>query len=179
MFNIQNDNTSCHDLSALAMFQSVVYGNNALVLKEKKSFDTVISTMSITNTKSDTHMQTESMITFKPVSPIPIYSYDDINISDQNSFDILNECEHKQVTARCEKKQDFITLHYIECNDCGNELYHYSETTKQNNIKMTGIDKKIIRKDDEWYENIYLKCIHPKECINDNCCKQCGQATYN
>eukprot|EP00483_Globobulimina_turgida_P011210 UN11231 len=69
-------------------------------------------------------------------------------------------------------------MHYIECDDCGKELYHYSERTHQqksnDNCVVTEIKKEIIRKDNSWFYNIYSKCKHPQKFRENSICKRCG-----
>eukprot|EP00483_Globobulimina_turgida_P000557 UN00557 len=170
------DTIACNDLSALATFQAMVYGNNMLMFAEKKSFGSVVTTP-----------QSDSVITPKSASQTPTtYKNIPLNIAlndAQNSLDSLNTCKHKQVT-RWQQKMDSINIamHYIECDDCGKELYHFSERTYQqknnDNYVVTEIKKEIIRKDNNWYYNVYSKCKHPQKFRENSVCKRCGSIYF-
>eukprot|EP01083_Nonionella_stella_P276060 937815_1 len=125
MFN--QENMDCNDLSAIALFQSVIYGNNSLMYKEKKSFGSVISTPS---------PMSDSIITPKSCSQTPTnmpISLAALN-STQCSIDKMNGCKHNRVTKSWNKDTDSNIKHYIECDTCGRELYHYAEKIKNENL---------------------------------------------
>ena len=145
----QAKQTSANDeVSVLALFQSAVYGNDRLIFMEKKSFENVV----INNVDNELNKV-------------------------QKALDSMNKCNHSHVSNKCEKR-DSVKMHYIECDDCGKELYHYSEykcIPTKNNINPK---REIIRKDSNWYNNVYINCKHPEPLRQNTLCKRCGKSVY-
>eukprot|EP01083_Nonionella_stella_P149063 472920_1 len=164
------------DLSALATFQSIVYGNDMLVFREQRSYESV-------TTPSDTGHD-HSALTPPPHvvdaalndKTVPV----DAALNDiQQALDSMNKCHHQRVRRKWQKSNSG-TVHFIECEYCGKELYHFSENTQvqnKDNVRVR-IKKEIIRKDHAWYEDIYSQCNHPESFRDNTLCKQCGQSVY-
>eukprot|EP01084_Bolivina_argentea_P173686 300872_1 len=86
MFNPQDvAKVDCNDLSILATFQSIVYGNDSLIFAEKKSFGSVVST------------PTSNTVTPKSANQTPTFKHVPISLAltnIQNSLDAINKCKH-------------------------------------------------------------------------------------
>eukprot|EP01084_Bolivina_argentea_P163328 284154_1 len=174
----------CNDLSTIAMFQSLVYGNDSLLLHEKRSFESVTSSNSPT---TESHIPTMSMMVNPSNTPIPKPQLPYTDYYDTDNEHIQNplhsnapKCQHKRVTKTSEKISKSITMYYIECFDCSHQLYHYSskraKRTDCNKNILFDIKKETVRKDNDWYENIYLRCKHSEEFRENTMCGRCGQS---
>mmetsp|Transcript_39002 Transcript_39002/g.63765 ORF Transcript_39002/g.63765 Transcript_39002/m.63765 type:complete len:154 (+) Transcript_39002:37-498(+) len=128
-------------LSALAVFQSVVYSNHRLAFKEQHTFDVV------------QHIQTLDHV--------------------QRAVNAMNRCQHSCVTSKAQQTKDMAT-YTIACDDCGSELYNCSHNKNPTSLAP----KQLLRKNEKWYHDIYLRCSHPKSHQENIVCKQCGRATH-